>query len=94
LIGDCYEGLRDSDSLSPSEANLKMEYAYMAVLENYPDCSLAPHACLKMAQLSLDRQQRNEAITYFEMFLEITKAGDRRIESIRTKIEKLREAEE
>jgi TolA-binding protein len=93
LIGDCYERLRDSGSLSPSEANLKMEHAYMAVLENYPDCSLAPHACLKMAQLSLDRQHKLEAITFFEMFLEVANPGDPRIESVKARLEGLREAE-
>jgi len=94
LIGDCFEKLRNSGSLSPSEANPKMEAAYTAVLENYPDCSLAPHACLKMAQLSLDRGQKPEAITFFEMFLELANPNDPRIENIRTKIKKLKEAEE
>ncbi len=94
IIGDCFEGLRDSGSLSPSEANLKMEAAYVAVLENYPDCSLAPHACLKMAQLSLDRQQRLEGITFFELFLKLANPNDPRIESIKAKLKSLKEAEE
>jgi len=96
IIGDCFEGLRNSGSLSPSEANPKMEEAYMAVLENYPDCSLAPSACIKMAQLSIERQQVLEAITFFELFLKLANPNDPRIEIITAKLAELQgeEAEE
>jgi len=92
--GRYYEKLRDSGAIGVAEANEKIEQAYMAVLENYPDCSLAPDACLKMAAFSLKRQQRLEAITFFELFLELAKPNDPRIERIKAKLEGLGNAVE
>jgi len=94
LVGDYLQKLMNAGGLSSTEAWPKIEQAYMAVLENYPDCSLAPDACLKMAAFSLKRQQRLEAITFFELFLELAKPNDPRIERIKAKLEGLRNAVE
>ena len=70
LIGECYEKLRDSGVLSESEANPKIEQAYMAVIERYPTCSLAGHACLKLAWPNFQRGRWVEAAMYLELFLQ------------------------
>jgi len=71
LIGDCFEKLRDSGSLPQSEANAKMERAYKAVVENYPDCASAKYAWpqLKLGWLNFERGQWGKAAQYFEISL-------------------------
>ena len=70
IIGECYEKLRDSGALPESEANPLIEQAYQAVIEKYPDCSLAGHAHLKLSQLSSEMGQLVDAAEYYELFLE------------------------
>ena len=68
LVGKYYEILRNSGRLADSEANPKIEQAYKAVLEKYPDCKSVPYAALKLGRLSLVRKEWSEAATYFEFF--------------------------
>ena len=70
LIGECYEKLRDSGVLSESEANPKIEESYIAVIEKYPDSSVAAHAHLQLANMKSQANQWAEAAAYFESFLE------------------------
>ncbi|MFQ6035174.1 MAG: tetratricopeptide repeat protein [Sedimentisphaerales bacterium] len=70
IIGECYEKLRNSGALPQSEANPLIEQAYQAVIEKYPDCSLAGHAHLKLSQLSFEMGQLVDAVKYYELFLE------------------------
>lgn len=70
IIGECYEKLRDSVGLPKSEAEPKIEQAYQAVIEKYPDCSLAGHACLKLAWPNFKKGRWAEAATYFELFVQ------------------------
>ena len=70
MIGECYEKLRDSGSLPESEANPKIDEAYVAVIERYPESSVAAHAHLKLADMKSQASQWDEAATYFESFLE------------------------
>ncbi len=70
IIGECYEKLRDSGALPQSEANPLIEQAYQAVIEKYPDCSLAGHAHLKLSKLSSEMGQLVDAAEYYELFLE------------------------
>ncbi len=69
-MGEYYEKLRKSGSLPESEANPKIEQAYQAVIENYPDCKSAPYAALKLGRMDFERGQWVEAAVYFELFLE------------------------
>jgi len=52
FIGMYYEKLRDSGGISASKANPKIEAAYRAVIENYPDSSSAKHAARKLDQMN------------------------------------------
>jgi tetratricopeptide (TPR) repeat protein len=70
LIGECYENLRDTGKLSAAEAEPEIERAYQAVIEKYPGCSLVGHACLKIAQSSVNKGKWIDAATYFELFLQ------------------------
>jgi len=79
LIGECYEKLRNSGTISQSEANPEIEQAYKAVIEKYPDCSLVGHACLKLAQPNFAKGRWAEAATYFELFLEKAPEDPRRV---------------
>jgi tetratricopeptide (TPR) repeat protein len=68
LVGKNYEILRDSGSVTESEANPKMEQAYKSVIEKYPDSKYAPQAALKMGRLYLFRKEWSEAATHLEFF--------------------------
>jgi len=96
IIGDCFEGLRNTGSLSPSEANPKIEQAYLSVIENYSDSLSAPDACLKMARIRRNKGQVTQAIWFYEQFLGLAKPTDPRIESVKSKLTELKgeEAEE
>ncbi|MBW8039064.1 MAG: tetratricopeptide repeat protein [Planctomycetes bacterium] len=90
LIGNCYEKLKDFGSLPESEASLKMEQAYKAVVEGYPDCAMVPTASLKLGHLNLKRGQKVEAVQYFVLFLTTARPNDPRITSVETHLEKLK----
>jgi len=70
LIGQCYARLKESGVLSESEANPKIEEAYSAVIEKYPDCPLADRACLKLGRMNFEKGQWVESAMYFELFLQ------------------------
>ncbi|MFH1370217.1 MAG: LamG-like jellyroll fold domain-containing protein [Planctomycetota bacterium] len=89
LIGECYEKLRDSGSISKAEAEPEIERAYQAVIENYPDCSMVGHACLKLSDIYLQKGSRDEAAMYLELFLETAEPSDPRINAIKERLEQL-----
>ncbi|MBW8041405.1 MAG: tetratricopeptide repeat protein [Planctomycetes bacterium] len=91
LIGNCYEKLKDFGSLPESEASLKMEQAYKAVVEGYPDCAMVPTASLKLGHLNLKSGQKIEAAQYFVLFLATARPNDPRITSVESHLEKLKE---
>ena len=70
MIGVCYERLKNSPdvAMSADEADKRIEAAYMAVIERYPEKPLATGATLKLGQLYFDKEQWAEAIVYFEMY--------------------------
>jgi len=90
LIGNCYEKLRNSGKLPESEAVPKMEQAYQAVVEKYPNCSLVTSACLKLGNLNFKRGQKVEAVMYYELFLATARPNDPRIESVESYLEELK----
>jgi len=90
LIGSCYERLRESAVIPESEANVRMEEAYKAVVEKYPKSPLAANACLKLGRINLKRQQKLEAAMYFELFLARARPADPRIKSIKATLENLK----
>jgi tetratricopeptide (TPR) repeat protein len=69
FVGMYYEKLRNSGGLPKSEANPKIEKAYKAVLEKYPDSESAPYAALKLGYVNLGRHKWSDAVHYFEMFI-------------------------
>jgi len=90
LIGICYEKLKNFGSLPESEASLKMEQAYKAVVEQYPDCAMVPTASLKLGHLNMKRSQKIEAVQYFVLFLATARPNDPRITSVESHLEKLK----
>lgn len=50
-IGRYYERLRNSGGISAAEANPKIEAAYQAVVEKYPDSDSAKYAAQKLEQM-------------------------------------------
>lgn len=92
LIGECYEKLRDSGSLSESEANRKIEEAYQKVVENYGDCCLFGHSCLQLAQLYERMANLYLAAEMYGIFIEIADAQDPRLNSVKARLEKLQGA--
>ena len=78
FIGMYYEKLRDSGGIPESEVNPKIEQAYKAVVEKYPDSNSSPYAALKLGQLNFNRGQWADAAKYFELFMEKAPEGQRR----------------
>jgi TolA-binding protein len=78
-LGDCYEKLRDTGADPKAEA--KMEQAFKAVIEKYPDCPSVEHACLKLAELGFSRKRPVEAAMYLELFLQ-TSPDDPRVPKV------------
>lgn len=70
LAGRYYEKLKNSGSLSKSEAEAKIDESYKAVIEKYPDSKSAPQAALRLGQLNFKRRQWSDAAYYFELFVE------------------------
>jgi TolA-binding protein len=69
LIGECYEKLLDSNAITREAAEPNIEQAYKAVIEKYPDCSLAGHCRIKLGWHNFRKQNWKEAADYFESYL-------------------------
>ncbi len=94
LIGSCYEKLKIYGNLPKSEADPKIEQAYKAVVEKYPDSAMVPTASLKLGHLNLKRGQKIEAVQYFVLFLATARPTDPRIESVEIQLEQLKGEEQ
>ncbi len=70
FIGFYYEKLRDSGDIPQSEANPKIEQAYQAVVERYPDSEPVPYVAIKLGQINFKKEQWSQAAKYLEIFLE------------------------
>ena len=70
MVGDSYEKLKKAAdvAMSGDEADLRIEAAYLAVVEKWPEKSLADSACYRLGQLYFDKEQWPEVIVYFEMY--------------------------
>jgi len=90
FVGMYYEKLRNSGRLSESEADPKIEQAYKAVVEKYPDSKSVPYSALKLGYLNLKKGQRVEAAMYYELFLAIADPGDTRIKNVKARLEQLK----
>ncbi|MGD8787417.1 MAG: tetratricopeptide repeat protein [Phycisphaerales bacterium] len=69
FLGACYEKFKRSGSMAEAEADIKIEQAYRAVVENYPDCKMVGHACLKLAKLTSRKKRWGEAAGYYGAFI-------------------------
>ena len=70
MVAVCHQLLVNSGKITPHEAEPKLDQAYRAVLERYPDCPLAEQAYLGLGKLSFDKGQWDQAALYFGQFLE------------------------
>jgi TolA-binding protein len=70
MLAHAFEALARSGKMTKQEAEPKIEQAHRAVLERYPDCSLAAPACLALADLHLKNQRWDQAAPYLQQFLE------------------------
>lgn len=70
MVAVCHQLLVNSGKITPQEAEPKLDQAYRAVLEKYPDCPLAEQACLGLGKLSFDKGQWDQAALSFGQFLE------------------------
>ena len=89
LIGECYEKLRDFGGLSEAEANPKIEQAYQAVVENYGDCCLFGHACVKLGQTYERMGNLDLAAEMYRVFIETADAKDPRINGVKARLAKV-----
>ena len=69
-IAQEYGRLRDSGLIPESEAILKIEQVYKAVIEKYPDTTAVRDASKKLGWLNFKRGQWVEAVDYFELSFE------------------------
>ena len=70
FVGKYYEILRNSRTVPESEANPKIEQAYQAVIEKYPNSKSGPYAALKLGQINFQKGRWVEAAMYFELFVQ------------------------
>ena len=69
FVGMYYERLLRAGGITESEAAPKIEQAYTAVVENYPESKSAPVAALKLGQINLARRQWPDVAYYLELFV-------------------------
>jgi TolA-binding protein len=67
-IGDCYDGLKRSGTMSESEADLLMEQAFQAAVENYADRSPVEYAAWRLGNYNFGKERWSEAVRYYELF--------------------------
>jgi TolA-binding protein len=70
MLPVCYVALVRSGKIAKEEAEPKLEEAYRAVIEKYPDCPLADQAYLGLGRLNFNKGQWDRAALYFGQFLE------------------------
>ena len=70
MVAQCYEKLRRSPdvAMSADEADIRIEAAYLAVIEKYPEKPSGVRALMKLGRFYFERQRWTEAIVYFEMY--------------------------
>jgi len=71
LIGSYYERLKKPKGIAQADA--KIEAAYKAVIEKYPDSPSAPHAARKLGNLYLNKERWADAAYYLQMFVQTDK---------------------
>jgi len=89
LLGSCYEKLKQAGLVEPAQADELIEDAYEAVLSKYADSSVADNACLKLAQINLDRGDEAIAAEYLRLFLELAEPDDSRIPGVEAQLEQI-----
>jgi len=72
-IAQEYGSLRDAGLIPESEAILKIEQAYQAVVEKYPYSGAVRDAAIRLGLLDFKKGQWLEAIQYFELALKKSK---------------------
>jgi TolA-binding protein len=68
-VGDCYEKLKSAGAVGAAEADAKIERAYRAVLEDYPNCRAAGTAAMRLGRYFYEKHNWLEAAKYLELFL-------------------------
>jgi len=89
FLGLCYEKLRQAGLVETAQADVLIEQAYEAALSRYGDSSVADNACLKLAEINLEKGQETTAAEYLRLFLELAEPGDRRIPSVEARLEQI-----
>jgi len=88
-VGWCYEELRNEGKAPKETVNPLIEEAYKEVINKYPDCYIANYAALRLAELSAEKGDKANAITYYKKFLELTKPGNCQIDTVKAKLAEL-----
>ncbi|MDH7599758.1 MAG: tetratricopeptide repeat protein [Sedimentisphaerales bacterium] len=68
LVGECYEQMAKLGVIPESEANLGMEKAFRALVEDHPYISRALDAAIKLGALKSRAKQWSKAARYFKFF--------------------------
>jgi outer membrane protein assembly factor BamD (BamD/ComL family) len=80
--GRYYERLRDTGGIEETEANERIEQAYIGVIEYYPSSDFAADAALKLGKINHDRGDTEIGGIYYLMFLATAQPEDPRIEAV------------
>jgi TolA-binding protein len=91
-IGWSYEALIGRENWPKEAVEPLIEEAYKAVLDKYPDCYMAHYAAYRLAEMSVEKGNKSDAITYYKKFLELAKQGDGRIEKVKAALISLEES--
>lgn len=69
MIGPCYEQLARQGKIDSKEAAQKKQRAYEAVISNYPDCSFARGAYLRLGQIHMNGKRWDVSGEYYTQYL-------------------------
>jgi len=69
FVGDCCEKLKSAGTLVGPDVDARIENAYRAVVENYPNCRSAGEAVLRLGRLFYEKRNWMEAAKCLESFL-------------------------
>jgi tetratricopeptide (TPR) repeat protein len=70
LLAACYEALVGSGKITKEEGEPKIRQAYQAVIQEYPDCSLAESTYVKLGLLNLSKGEYDQAAQCLGQFVE------------------------
>ncbi|MGD0077536.1 MAG: tetratricopeptide repeat protein [Sedimentisphaerales bacterium] len=85
-VGWCYEKLGELNEVPKEIINPLAEESYKAVLENYKDCNEASYAAYRLGELSEEKGNKADEMTYYRKFLTLADPNNEYIKQVKEKL--------